>query len=38
MFNLEGVLGAGVWWTPEDEPIVLKRLSSSQIYRIERDR
>lgn len=37
-FNLEGVLGAGVFWTPEQEPIVLTKLSSNQIYRIERDR
>jgi Tol biopolymer transport system component len=37
-FNLAGVLGPSASWTPEDEPIVLKNVSSSQIYRIERDR
>ena len=37
-FATAGTLEAGVYWTPEDEPIVLKYNSNSQIYRIERDR
>ncbi len=38
-FSITGVLSAaGAFWTPDGEPIVLKKLSSSQIYRIERDR
>jgi Tol biopolymer transport system component len=37
-FNLTGVLDPSASWTPEDEPIVQKNVSSSQIYRIERER
>ena len=37
-FAREGVLFPGVSWTPDDEPIVLKDLTTSQVYRIDRDR
>ncbi|MGD0580363.1 MAG: winged helix-turn-helix domain-containing protein [Bryobacteraceae bacterium] len=37
-FPITGVRAAGAFWTPDKEPVVLKDLSSSQIYRIERDR
>ncbi len=37
-FNVLGLLSPGSWWTPEDELVVLKDNSTSQIYRIDRDR
>ena len=37
-FDLIGVLHPAVFWTPDEEPIVLKAISTAQIYRIERDR
>jgi hypothetical protein len=37
-FAREGVLFPGVSWTPDDEPIVLKDLTTSQLYCIDRDR
>jgi WD40 repeat protein len=37
-FSITGVLYAGAFWTSDEEPVVLKEVSSSQIYRIERDR
>jgi Tol biopolymer transport system component len=37
-FARTGVLSPGVSWTPDDEPIVLKDLTTSQVYRIDRDR
>jgi hypothetical protein len=32
------VIGSGAFWTPEEEPVVLKNTFSTQIYRIDRDR
>ena len=37
-FETTGVIGFGAFWTPEEEPVVLKVVSIRQIYRIERDR
>ena len=37
-FSLTGVLGVGAYWTPDEEPVVLKSMTSIQIYRIDRDR
>jgi Tol biopolymer transport system component/DNA-binding winged helix-turn-helix (wHTH) protein len=37
-FGMAGNLSAGTFWTPDDEPVVLKDQSTAQIYRIERDR
>ena len=37
-FNTTGVISPSVFWTPDDEPVVLKDLSTQQIYRIDRDR
>ena len=37
-FGLTGNINPGVYWTPDDEPVVLKDLSTDQIYRIDRDR
>ena len=37
-FPITGVRWGGAFWTPDGEPVVLKNLSTSQIYRIERDR
>jgi Tol biopolymer transport system component len=37
-FPTTGVLAPGASWTPDEEPVVLTDVSSSQIYRIERDR
>jgi Tol biopolymer transport system component len=37
-FPIGGVFEGGAFWTSDEEPVVLKGVSSSQIYRIERDR
>lgn len=37
-FEISGVIGAGAYWTPEEEPVVVKGAANSQICRIERDR
>jgi dipeptidyl aminopeptidase/acylaminoacyl peptidase len=37
-FDVTAVYWPGVYWTPEEEPVVLRSLASTQIYRIERDR
>lgn len=34
----EFILEWGAYWTPDDEPIVLRDLTAYQIYRIDRDR
>jgi hypothetical protein len=37
-FITTGVISFVPFWTPDDEPIALKDLTSYQIYRIDRDR
>jgi WD40 repeat protein/tRNA A-37 threonylcarbamoyl transferase component Bud32 len=37
-FRLAGNMVAGVSWTPDMEPVILADQSTSEIYRIERDR
>jgi Tol biopolymer transport system component len=37
-FPTTGIIAFVPFWTPDDEPIVLKDRSTYQIYRIERDR
>lgn len=36
-FTTAGIMAFVPFWTPDDEPIVLKDLSTYQIYRVERD-
>lgn len=37
-FQTVGLLSQGSYWTPEDDPVILKDASTHQIYRIDRDR
>ena len=37
-FNTTGVWAPNASWMPDDEPVVLRDLATTQIYRIERDR
>ncbi len=37
-FNKTGVMSPGIFWTPDEEPVVLNDLSTQQIYLIDRDR